>query len=89
MGHHGHIKDEYRALLKRFDATQVSMPEPTDPTAWKGWKDVLEIVFSEEEARFASRLPVKPSGLGKVAARMGMSPKAAKEVLDGLGARRV
>lgn len=84
MGHRGHIKDEYRALLKRFDATQVSMPEPTDPTAWKGWKDVLEIVFSPEEAEFAARLPVKPSGLKKVAARMDMSPESAKEILDGL-----
>jgi Pyruvate/2-oxoacid:ferredoxin oxidoreductase delta subunit len=84
MGHSNHIKDEYQALLKRFDSTQVSMPEPQDPTAWKGWREVLEIVYTPEEALFASKMPVRPAGLHKVAERMGMSPEKAKTILDGM-----
>jgi Pyruvate/2-oxoacid:ferredoxin oxidoreductase delta subunit len=84
MGHAGHLRQEYRALLKRFEASQVGLPEPTDPTAWKGWRDLLEIVFEPEEAAFASRMPVRPAKLEKVAARMGMTPKAAEPILDRL-----
>jgi len=84
MGHAGHLREEYRALLKRFEASQVSLPEPKDPTAWKGWRDLLEIVFEPEEAAFASKMPVRPAKLEVVASRMGLAPREAERILDRL-----
>ena len=51
MGHLGHLKQEYRDLVRRLDAGVVGLPEPEDPAAWVGWKEILEILYTAEEAK--------------------------------------
>ena len=72
MGHLGHLKNEYRALVRRLDAGSVSLPEPRDPRAWRAWKELLELFYTPEEAAIASRMPVKPSTLTVVARQVGI-----------------
>src|SRR5512138_111945 len=72
MGHLGRLKDEYRALIDRLEAGSVALPEPTDPRAWTGWREILEILYTPEEAALAARLPVKPTSLEKLSRRLGI-----------------
>jgi ferredoxin len=72
MGHLGRLKDEYRALVDRLEAGSVALPEPTDPGAWQGWREILEILFTPEEAALAARLPVRPTSLERLSARLGV-----------------
>ena len=55
MGHLGHLKQEYHDLVKRLGEGQVGLPEPEDPTAWAGWKEILEIMYEPEEAPLEAR----------------------------------
>ncbi len=82
MGHLGHLKEEYRSLLKRLEATQVALPEPRDPRAWQAWKEILEIMYTPEEAELASKIPVKPTSLERIAERLGTSPEELRPKLD-------
>ena len=75
MGHLGHIKNEYRAFVRRLEATEAALPEPRDPRAWAGWKEILEILLTPEEADLAARLPLGASGLDAIAARVGRMVK--------------
>ena len=84
MGHLGHLKDEYRAFVRRLEGTQVALPEPHEQRAWNGWKEILEILCSPEEADLASRLPVMPTGLDGIAHRLNLTPQALKPRLDAL-----
>jgi Pyruvate/2-oxoacid:ferredoxin oxidoreductase delta subunit len=84
MGHLGHLKDEYRAYVRRLEATQVALPEPHDPAAWNGWKEILEILYTPEEAELASRMPVMPTGLDGIAHRLNLAPAALKPRLEAL-----
>ncbi len=83
MGHIGNVKDEYRAWVQRLAAGTTGAPEPATPGAWEGWREVLEILCTPEQAWLASRLPVLPATLEKVAARTGLS---ARELLPKLEA---
>jgi Pyruvate/2-oxoacid:ferredoxin oxidoreductase delta subunit len=74
MGHLGRLKDEYRDLLARLDRGTMALPEPEDEAARRGWQEILEILYTPEEARLASRLPVRPTSLEKLAERLGMPP---------------
>ncbi|MBU8871438.1 MAG: 4Fe-4S binding protein [Gemmatimonadales bacterium] len=84
MGHLGHIKNEYRALAGRLEAGPVALPEPTDPRAWEGWKEILEILYTPEDAALLSKVPVMPSGLDKVAKQVKVSPAELEPKLDEL-----
>jgi len=84
MGHLGHIKDEYRALVGRLEAGQVAMPEPRDPRAWQGWKDILEILYSPEEAELASRMPVRPTDIERLAATLAIPAAQLRPRLDAM-----
>jgi ferredoxin len=84
MGHQGHLKQEYRELVHRLDAGTSAMPEPSDPTAWQGWKEILEILFTPEDAALAARLPVLPASLERIAARTGLRPEVLKPRLDAM-----
>ena len=48
------------------------MVEPADPAARRGWQDILEILFSPEDAELAARLPVVPTTADSLTARTGM-----------------
>jgi len=72
MGHLGRLKEEYRDLVDRLDAGTVALPEPRDPRAWEGWKEILEILFTPEEATLASRMPLRPMSLDRLSKRLGI-----------------
>ena len=82
MGHLGRLKDEYRELVGRLDRGSVGRPEPSDPRAWQGWREILEILFTPEEALLASRLPARPMSLQKLAARLGVPEAELEPRLD-------
>lgn len=84
MGHLGHLKQEYRSLIKRLEKGQVALPEPRDPRAWHGWKEILEILYTPEEAELASRLPTRPTSLGQLARRLGMTAEELAPRLDAM-----
>lgn len=67
MGHLGNLKSEYRELLTRLDGGQVTLPIPNDPEARRAFEELLQIYFTPEEARIASRMPTLPSALSEVA----------------------
>jgi Pyruvate/2-oxoacid:ferredoxin oxidoreductase delta subunit len=82
MGHLGRLKQEYRDLLSRLDRGTVALPEPDDERARQGLQDVLEILYTPEEAALASRLPVRPTSLEKLAARLGVEAGALQARLE-------
>ena len=73
MGHLGRLKSEYRALVGRLDAGRVGLPEPGDEAGREARRELLEILFSSEEAEIASRVPLLPASLGEIAKRTGMA----------------
>ena len=87
MGHLGNIKQEYRELVHRLDAGTAPLPEPQDPKAWQGWREILEILFTPEEAALASTLPVMPASLERIAARVALAPEVLKPRLDAMAAK--
>ncbi|MBI2569181.1 MAG: 4Fe-4S dicluster domain-containing protein [Candidatus Schekmanbacteria bacterium] len=84
MGHLGHLKEEYDALLGRLNAGPVGLPEPTDQRALEGWREILEIFYRPEEAALAARMPMRPESLEKIAARVGEPAATLKVRLDAM-----
>ena len=84
MGHHGKIKTQYRDLARRLEVSPVSLPEPENERAWQGWREILEILFSPEQAELAARLPVMPSGLEAIARRLKTDSTELKPRLDAM-----
>lgn len=82
MGHLGHLKAEYRDLADRLNAGAVGFPEPESEVARQGWQDILEILYTPEEAALAAKLPIMPSGLGAISARLGISEDDLRPRLD-------
>jgi ferredoxin len=71
MGHIGRLKAEYRELADRLKAGPVSFAEPENGRAWEGWREILEILYTPEEAALAARMPIQPMSLEKLATRVG------------------
>jgi len=84
MGHVGRLKEEYRDLAGRLQSGPVAFPEPEDPRAWEGWREILEILYTPEEAALAARMPVKPMSLPRLAARVGLAPEPLRERLEAM-----
>lgn len=82
MGHLGHLKAEYRELADRLNAGSVGFPEPETENARRGWQEILEILYTPEEAALAAKLPVLPSSLKSIAARVGLGEEDLKNRLD-------
>lgn len=82
MGHRGHLKEEYRDLLRRLDGSQVTLPEPDEPAARRALQELLEIYFTPEEAALAACLPTKPTSFREVARRAGASPAVLRSRLE-------
>ena len=72
MGHLGRLKAEYRDLVQRLERGTIALPEPEDAVAREGWREILEILFTPEEAALAARLPVRPTALATVAEHLGV-----------------
>ncbi len=76
MGHLGRLKQEYRDLLARLDRGTVALPVPDDERARLGLQEILEILYTPEEAALASRMPLRPIALEALAARVGVATEA-------------
>ena len=72
MGHLGNLKHEYRDLLHRLEAGPVSVPVPDEAVAQEGLREILEILYTPEEAALAARLPVMPSTAKQISERIGL-----------------
>jgi formate hydrogenlyase subunit 6/NADH:ubiquinone oxidoreductase subunit I len=72
MGHLHDGKAIFQELRERVDKTQSGMPET--PEAF----EILSHLFTEEEARIGSVMPLVPRRIGTIARRVGM-PKAELE----------
>jgi len=64
------------------------MVEPRDPAAGRAWREILETLFSPDDAALASRLPVVPTTVADLARRTGGREedlRARLEVMAGKG----
>ncbi|MGB5544981.1 MAG: 4Fe-4S dicluster domain-containing protein [Polyangiales bacterium] len=84
MGHMGQLKQEYRALMDRLDHHAVAMPRPEDQRALEGWRELLEVMYTPEEAELASRMPMVPTPLSRLARRYDMPAEELKQRLEPL-----
>ena len=84
MGHMGQLKQEYRGLMERLDHLPVGMPRPEDERALEGWRELLEVMYSPEEAALASRMPMMPTPLSKLAGRFDMPEQELRQKLEPL-----
>ncbi len=89
MGHLARLDPIYRRLIARLDEGPVRFPEPADPAAHQGWQDILEILFTPEDARVASQLPVRPASAEAIAERVGIPVAELRPRLDGMCDRSV
>ena len=78
MGHLHHVKEEYLALRRHMDRSVCGLPEAP------GVYEVLKLLFTEEEARLAVRLPMVPVKLKAIAKGLGEDPDALKPKLDAM-----
>jgi NAD-dependent dihydropyrimidine dehydrogenase PreA subunit len=82
MGHSGHLKAHHEALAERLNRGLIGFPKPEAGEARRGWQEILEILFDEEEARLAVHLPLLPAPLHDIAKRAHQSPEVTKALLD-------
>ncbi|HEY3445616.1 MAG TPA: 4Fe-4S dicluster domain-containing protein [Myxococcales bacterium] len=84
MGHLGRIKDEYRELASRLQHGTTRLVEADNEKAEKARQDILELLFTPEEAKLAAKLPVLPASLRRIAERVDVTPELLKPRLDAL-----
>jgi ferredoxin len=84
MGHLNRLKQEYRDLAARLDGGTVGFPEPSHPAAWEGWREILEILYTPEEAALAARLPFRPMSIDALARRLGTTEAELAPRLDAM-----
>ncbi len=84
MGHQGHLKQEYRDLVQRLEAGPVGLPKPKTEPAELGWREILEILYSPEEAALAAQLPTRPASLKRIATRLKMKPEVLEPRLEAM-----
>lgn len=74
----GHVvaKEAYRSLRARLDKNSIGAPD-TDTMY-----EILQGVFSEEEARIASKMPLQFTSAGAMARRMGMDARELEKRLN-------
>jgi ferredoxin len=82
MGHVRRLKEQYRELADRLAVGSVALPEPRDGAAWEGWREILEILYTPDEAALAARLPVRPTSLEKLSERLGIPAPELRARLD-------
>jgi ferredoxin len=73
MGHLHRLKQEFRDIGRRLGAgTGYAFVEPTDPRAWEGWQEILEILYTPEDAKLGARMPMFPETLARLSRRFGI-----------------
>jgi Pyruvate/2-oxoacid:ferredoxin oxidoreductase delta subunit len=63
------------------------MVEPQDPAAKRAWREILEILFSPDDAALAARLPVIPATAADLARRTGMDAGALRARLEAMAGK--
>src|SRR5512142_2462390 len=89
MGHLGRLKEQYRDLTERLDRGTVALPEAQDERAEAGRREILEILFTPEEAALAARLPLRPITAARLAPRLGLSAEELERRLEPMCERGV
>ncbi|MBI4705460.1 MAG: 4Fe-4S dicluster domain-containing protein [Deltaproteobacteria bacterium] len=84
MGHLRQLKHEYRALARRLERSPLPLPEPDELRAWQGWREILEILFTPEQADLCSRLPLRSTTLAELEARLGIAREPLRARLDAM-----
>jgi ferredoxin len=82
MGHLGRLKEQYRDLVARLDRGSVALPEAEDPHAEQGRREILEILYTPEEAAVAARMPLVPITAARLAPRLGLTVEALEAKLE-------
>jgi len=82
MAHHT-LRSSYDQLVERLNR----FPQGAPPSELLF--SILEMLFSEREAEFVSRLPIRPFTAETAARRWRMAPAEAREVLDELAGRAI
>jgi len=84
MGHVHSLPGAYGELAVRLQHGPIALPEPHDPDRRAAWREILEILFSPDDAALAARLPVVPADLDALAARLGQAPEALRPRLEAM-----
>ena len=87
MGHAMGLGGSHQDLAKRLQRGPVAMVEPRDPAAKRAWREILEILFSPDDAALAARLPVVPTTLADLARRTGASERELRARLEGMAGK--
>jgi formate hydrogenlyase subunit 6/NADH:ubiquinone oxidoreductase subunit I len=87
MGHGGFARQQHGDLAERLKRGPVALAEPNDARARKAWREIIEILFSPEDASLAARLPVLPATLETIADRTGMNAETLRDRLGGMADR--
>lgn len=58
------------------------MVEPAHPTAKAAWQDILETLFSPDDAALAAKLPVLPTSVERIARRMRLEKEGVRARLE-------
>jgi len=87
VGHGASLGREHRDLADRLQHGTAAMVEPHDPAAQAAWQEILEILFSPEDAALAARLPVLPTPLETLASRTGLDRESVRRQLDAMADR--
>ncbi len=77
------VKVVYKKLRERLDKYPVGAPE--SPELYR----ILETLFSEEHARIASLMPMKPTSLEKLAARTGVPEDRLRGMFEEMAGRGI
>ena len=84
MGHGAHLGKEHRDLAARLQHGTAAMVEPENPAARAAWQEILETLFSPEDASLAARLPVLPTPLETIAKKTGLERDDLRRRLDAM-----
>ncbi|HEX5642766.1 MAG TPA: (Fe-S)-binding protein, partial [Thermoleophilia bacterium] len=87
MGHATSLGGAHQDLAKRLQRGPVAMVEPRDPAARQAWREILETLFSPEDAALAARLPVVPTTVADLARRTGLGAGALRARLDAMAGK--
>ncbi len=87
MGHDAFAGPEHARLAARLASGPVAMVEPRDPAARRAWHDIMEILFTRDDAALAACLPVRPTTPEKLTARTGLDAETLRGRLDAMAQR--
>ena len=87
MGHTTSLGGAHQGLAKRLLRGPVAMVEPHDPAAKQAWREILETLFSPDDAALAARLPVVPTTVADLARRTGLDAGALRARLEAMAGK--